>query len=322
MNQDKQQRLKICATDKGIITAAAMDQRGSLRKALKEAGYDASDQDLSDFKVQVSQVLTQHASAILLDPAYGMAAAKARRSGSGLLMSYEESGYDQTQPGRLPDLIPGMSVRRLRDSGTDAIKVLVYYDPFEDAAILEKKHAFVERVGAECEAEGMPFFLEPVSYNDKVSDKLELAKLKPEVLKLTVREFTKPQYRVDVLKLEFPVNVKHVEGLEAAKGNPAVYSKAEAADLVLAATAEATIPYIYLSAGVDMTQFAETLQFAGEAGDPYNGVLCGRATWKGGIAVFAKSGAAALKDWLEGEGVANIKMMNEVLASYAKPLSL
>jgi tagatose 1,6-diphosphate aldolase len=322
MNQDKITRIKTCANERGVITAAAMDQRGSLRKALKEAGYDASDQDLSDFKVQVSSVLTQHASAILLDPAFGQPAAKARRKGSGLLMSYEESGYDQTQPGRLPDLIPGLSVRRLRDSGTDAIKVLVYYDPFEDEGILEKKHAFVERLGAECEAEGMPLFLEPVSYNDKVSDKLELAKLKPEVLKRTVREFTKPQYRVDVLKLEFPVNVKHVAGLEAAKGNPTVYSKEEAADHVRAATAEASIPYIYLSAGVDMTQFAETLRFAGEAGDPYNGVLCGRATWKGGIAVFAKSGAAALKDWLEGEGVANIKMMNEVLDKYAKPLKL
>ncbi len=322
MNQDKIARIKTCANERGIITAAAMDQRGSLRKALKEVGYDASDQDLSDFKVQVSSVLTQHASAILLDPAFGQAAAKARRKGSGLLMSYEESGYDQTQPGRLPDLIPGLSVQRLRDTGTDAIKVLVYYDPFEDEAILEKKHAFVERLGAECEAEGMPLFLEPVSYNDKVSDKLELAKLKPEVLKRTVREFTKPQYRVDVLKLEFPVNVKNVAGLEAAKGNPTVYSKEEAADHVRAATAEATIPYIYLSAGVDMTQFAETLRFAGEAGDPYNGVLCGRATWKGGIAVFAKSGAAGLKDWLEGEGVANIKMMNEVLDKYAKPLKL
>lgn len=320
MNHDKLRRLKTCANAQGIITAAAMDQRGSLRKALEEQGCEARDQDLEVFKVQVSRVLSRYASAMLLDPVYGMPAAKARRPGSALLMSYEESGYDQTQPGRLPDLLPGQSVQRLRDSGAEAIKVLVYYNPFEDAAILEQKHAFVERLGAECLAENMPFFLEPMSYSDKVTDKLELAKQKPEVLKLTIREFSKPQYRVDVLKLEFPVNVKHVAGLEAAQGNPSVYSKEQAADYLREATAEASIPYIYLSAGVDMKQFAETLRFAGEAGDPYNGVLCGRATWKGGISVYAQRGAEALRDWLEDEGVKNITLMNEVLEHYAKPL--
>jgi tagatose 1,6-diphosphate aldolase len=65
----------------------------------------------------------------------------------------------------------------------------------------------------------------------------------------------------------------------------------------------------------------ESLAFAGEAGVPYNGVLCGRATWKGGIKVFAQKGEAALKEWLEHEGLANLKLLNDVLERYAKPVS-
>src|SRR5262245_66628231 len=91
---------------RGVIAAAAMDQRGSLRKALaKERGSDISDAMMEEFKILVAEVLTQHASAILLDPEWGLPAARKRAKGSGLLMAYEKTGYDAGTPGRLPDLL-------------------------------------------------------------------------------------------------------------------------------------------------------------------------------------------------------------------------
>jgi tagatose-1,6-bisphosphate aldolase len=60
---------------------------------------------LEEFKTAVTRVLTPYASAILLDPEYGLPAAKAARKNAGLLLAYENSGYDNTQPGRLPDLL-------------------------------------------------------------------------------------------------------------------------------------------------------------------------------------------------------------------------
>ena len=48
----------------------------------------------------MSRILTPHASAILLDPEYGLSAAKVRAKNAGLLLAYEKSGYDNTQPGR------------------------------------------------------------------------------------------------------------------------------------------------------------------------------------------------------------------------------
>ena len=72
-------------------------------------------------------------------------------------------------------------------------------------------------------------------------------------------------------------------------------------------------PFIYLSAGVSNAEFSETLELAGETGVKFNGVLCGRATWKEGIPVYAKQGAAAFRKWLETEGVKNIENVNQKL---------
>ena len=54
---------------------------------------------------------------------------------------------------------------------------------------------------------------------------------------------------------------------------------------------------------------------AAEAGTDYSGVLCGRATWKDGIPVYAKHGLKALEEWLQREGVRNINAVNARLQS-------
>ena len=45
----------------------------------------------------------------------------------------------------------------------------------------------------------------------------------------------------------------------------------------------------------------------------FNGVLCGRATWKDGIPIYAKQGAEAFRKWLQNEGVKNIGNVNDRL---------
>jgi tagatose 1,6-diphosphate aldolase len=106
--------------------------------------------------------------------------------------------------------------------------------------------------------------------------------------------------------------MKFVEGTKSHAGQTA-YTKKEAIDLFHKAAAAATKPFIYLSAGVSNAEFSETLELAGETGVKFNGVLCGRATWKEGIPIYAKQGAAAFRKWLETEGVANINNVNEKL---------
>jgi tagatose 1,6-diphosphate aldolase len=308
--------MKAVADGRGVIAAAAMDQRGSLQKALaKEKGGDVNDAMMQEFKSLVTEVLTSRASAILLDPEWGLPASRRRAKTAGLLLAYEKTGYDKTGPGRLPDLLDEWSVRRLKENGADCIKILLYYTPFDPKDVNDKKHAWVERIGDECRANDIPFFLEFVGYEEGADEKgLEFAKKKPEIVTASMREFTKDRYGVDVMKVEVPINMKFVEGAKAYAGQKA-YTRDEAKKLFLESAKAATKPFIYLSAGVSNSEFTESLALAGESGVRYAGVLCGRATWKDGIGVYAKDGAAAFRSWLESKGVENINNVNTALAT-------
>src|SRR5215471_19298119 len=315
--------MKAVSNPRGVIAAAAMDQRGSLQKSLaKEKGADISSAMMEEFKTIVTRVLTPYASAILLDPEFGLPASRSRARNAGLLLAYEKTGYDKTGPGRMPDLLDNWSVRRLKGAGADCVKVLLYYTPTDGPAINDKKHAWVERIGDECRANDIPFFLEFVAYEEGADEKgLEFAKNKPDMVIGSMAEFTKDRYGVDVLKVEVPVNMKFVEGAKSFAGQKA-YSKQEAMDLFRKAASVATRPFIYLSAGVSNAEFNESLALAAEAGVKFNGVLCGRATWKDGIPVYGKQGAKAFEQWLQSEGVQNISNVNEKLKAATSWFSL
>ncbi len=131
-----------------------------------------------------------------------------------------------------------------------------------------------------------------------------------------MEEFSKRVYAVDLLKVEIPVDLRYVEGSGVFAGT-SVYSRPEAVSSFRALSDVTSLPYTFLSGGVSTPQFVEALQLANEAGG-YAGILCGRATWKGGIQVYAREGRAALEDWLAVEGVGNLHALNVALA-HASP---
>lgn len=306
--------IKPLLNDKNYIAALAIDQRGALKRLL---GEDAKTEDLEQFKVHVSEELTPYASSILLDPEYGLPATKVRAKNAGLLLAYEKTGYDASEPGRLPDLLNVWSVKRLKEAGADAVKLLVYVDIDEDKAINDQKEAFVERVGAECVAEGLPLFLEIVSYdaNNADSGSEEYAKVKAHKVNEAMKKYSEPRFNVDVLKVEVPVNMNYVEGF----GEKALFTKEEAAQAFKKQAASTNLPYIYLSAGVSADLFQKTLYFAKESGSTFNGVLCGRATWRGATDHFSE-GEDAVVEWFRTEGKANIESLNKVLDETANPV--
>lgn len=315
LSEKKRKHLERLSNADGVIAALAIDQRGSIMKMMgKYKPEMANETAIEEFKCLVSEHLTPYASSILLDPEYGLPASKKRDEGAGLILAYEKTGYDATQTGRLPDLLDHWSGGRLAREGADAIKILLYYDVDEAEEINDIKHAFVERVGDECRALEIPYFLEIVSYDAQIDDvkSPEYAKVKPHKVIEAMRVFSKEHYHVDVLKVEVPVNMDYVEGY----GETVLYTKNEALSYFKEQSDATELPFIFLSAGVSAELFRKTLYFAKEAGSTFNGVLCGRATWKDAVQPYTEGGDIA-KDWLLTQGKCNMQELNEALKETA-----
>ncbi|WP_444335309.1 tagatose 1,6-diphosphate aldolase [Necropsobacter rosorum] len=310
MTISKQQRLNKLYGPEKIFRALAIDQRGALKSML---GENTTYAHIQTFKTLVSKELTPYASAILLDPEFGWAAAAVKDNNCGLIMAYEKTGYDKTKTGRFPDLIDGVSVKRLKEQGADAVKLLLYIDIDEDMRINDIKKAFVERVGSECLAEDMPFFLELLTYDHKISDKKQFAILKPHKVIDAMILFSDKRFNVDVLKVEVPVDMNYVEGFTT---GDELYSQKTAKEFFRAQSECTELPFIFLSAGVSPELFQSTLNFAKQAGSTFNGVLCGRATWAGSAEAFKHSEQQA-QHWLQQQGIKNIRALNNLLANTA-----
>jgi tagatose 1,6-diphosphate aldolase len=311
MSDVKAELLRALANDRGVIAALAMDQRSSLRRMLAAAAGAnlpaITDHQLAEFKLAVTRDLSPFASAILIDPEYGQDALAHRAKECGLLLTYESDGFENPRPHRMLQLMPEYSVRRLRSLGAQGIKILLSWAPDGDAASNDHKRVLIERIGAECEALAVPFFLEPVVYDPAGLSPHDPAflKQKPAWVARTMQEFSHDRYLVDVLKVEFPVGAAAVQS--------GVFSKAEALECYRRADACSTLPYIYLSAGVSSDEFTSTLQMAADSGARFSGVLCGRANWQGGAPAFVRGGAEALAEWLTTEGARNMAAVNDCL---------
>lgn len=319
LTDSKRKALIRLSNDNNIISAIAIDQRGSIKKMMnRENPEKVSYEDISEFKEIVSENLTQYSSAILLDTEYGLEAAKLRSGESGLLLAYEKTGFNPNEKGRIPKLEKNLSVKRLKEYGADAIKILIYYNIDDEDYINDEKKAFVERVGNECIGENIPFFMEIITYDNNIKDSKsrEFAKLKPRKVIETVKIFTDKRYGIDVLKLEVPVNMEYVEGFS----EDYVYTRKEALDYFKEQSDSTDLPFIFLSGGVSAELFQDTLRFAKKAGSTFNGVLCGRATWADGVGEYSKSYDDG-KNWLLNQGRKNMEDLNKVLNDTASPWS-
>ena len=319
LTEQKRRSMEQLSNDRGIISALAFDQRGALRKMMAQHQTEAPTvAQMEELKSLVSEELTKYASSILLDPEFGLPAVEVKDEKAGLLLAYEKTGYDASTTTRLPDCLVEWSAKRLKEQGADAVKFLLYYDVDSDEYTNLQKQAYIERIGSECVAEDIPFYLEILSYDETIADNssVEFAKVKPRKVIEAMKVFAQDRFNVDVLKVEVPVNMNFVEGFSTGE---VVYTKEEAAQYFRDQDAASPLPYIYLSAGVSSKLFQETLVFAAESGAKFNGVLCGRATWAGSVKVYIEEGPEAARQWLREEGFRNIDELNKVLETTATP---
>ncbi len=296
----------------------ATDQRGSLKRMIdSKSPDDVTSEEMKRVKMALIRNLAGkrspgRASGILVDPVYsyerGFLEACDIRADVGVLMGVEATGYGgEGEFGPQVRTFGGLdaegAVMKVKTRGAAAVKMLVYYHP--DGPTRKHQENMVKAVGRACERFEIPLLLETVSHSleggpHKKKDPKEFSKTKPWIAVETARELTKPEYCVDILKAEFPLNLRYAEEL-GQDPSEACKQLDEASQ----------IPWVILSAGVDFEEFVENLKYAVENGA--SGFLCGRAIWKEAV------GRDDMDEFLLETGVRRLNQLVDIAEKDAKP---
>ena len=303
--------LQQLADSKGIMTMCAIDHRGALKQAMSEKNPAAVNyQDIVDFKLDLCQAVAPFASAILLDPEYGVGQAIAAGllpGPKGLLVSMEKTGYSGDSTARITELLPGWSVRKAKRMGASAVKLLIYFRPdLKDVA--SKQLDLVARLAAQCIIEDIAFLVEPVSYPIEEKERInqggtsskKFAEIKPGLVIETARQIT--ALPIDVLKAEFPADIKFEQ------------DEGKLLGLCQELNQASRLPWVLLSAGVDFNSFQKQVEIACKAGA--SGFLAGRALWQEGAQIRSRE---KRMNFFQNTAAPRLKELAEIADSYGKP---
>ena len=290
--------LKRTSNDHHVFTIVAFDQRGSYTQMLPEG---TSYETAVAIKEDVIDALSPLASAILLDPDYGLSPAQRLHRTCGLLMALEQTGYSGDSTYRHTELYPDWSVAQIKRMGASAVKLLVYYNP-NAGELAEEIEALSRQVSEQCLAQDIAYFLEPVTYStdrNVPKSSMAFAQRRPELICETARRLgaTGP----DVLKLEFPIDGNFDD-------DQAHWLKA-----CEAVSAAAPVPWVLLSAGVEFPVFEQQVKIACQGGA--SGFLGGRAIWKESVPMSESD----RRDYLANLGVKRLKKLIEISNAFARP---
>lgn len=288
LSPGKYRRLKRLSDSEDRFSMLAVDQRGSLRRMFARRHGTESSEVTPDQLRQVKRVVTRAVapmvSGLLTDPLYGYPASfDILPASTGVLLSGEQTGYvTAREEERRTCLLEEWSPQRALRTGGDAVKLLVYHHPDVSAETHRHEQEIVASMGEACEEAGIPFILEIVTYpvGEAAREPAVHARQKPELVVDAAETFSDPTYKVDVLKLEFPANLKFVDAYQDAPfgAGEAVYDRKTVEQACERLDRAARVPWVILSSGVGIDEFIETLKFANGAGA--SGFLCGRAVWK------------------------------------------
>jgi tagatose 1,6-diphosphate aldolase len=177
----------------------------------------------------------------------------------------------------------------------------------------------VQEVGEACAKADVPFVLEIVTYAVDGTPKAsaDYARLKPEYVLDATKVYTDPRFQVDLMKLEFPADLKYVAEYRdtAYASGQVVHDLDEVREACRAVDDASQVPWVILSAGVQDDEFVENIRLTCEAGA--SGFLCGRAVWKEIVDVSPDENA--MRRLMETEGRARFARFCAAAAN-ARPL--
>lgn len=304
------------ADQHGRFKMTAVDQRPPIKKPIAEKRglKEAPWADVAGFKELLIDTLQRESSAMLLDPHFAYPrGVMLLQPAKGLILTLEDSIFEETPGGRLSREIDDWSVEKIKRVGGDAVKVLAWHRPDADRNVIEKQKDFVARVGDACAKYDLPYVFELLVYPlpkdaEQTRDYVEMKTKRPNLVVESVETFADPKYGVDLFKLESPLAAEDTPGVDG--------ENADAAQKWFDALDEAAgRPWVMLSAGAGMTEFRRILTHAYRAGA--SGYLAGRAIWLKAFGAFPDW--AAMRAGLEGEAADYMRALNDLTDAEATP---
>lgn len=288
LSAGKLRHLTTLADADGIFRMIAVDQRPPLIRAIAQAEgvpeEDVTYEQIANVKTLLTRVLAPDASAVLIDPVWTHPHALIDIPGTtGLLSTLEDHAFEVKEGERYSRTIEGWSVAKIKRTGAAGVKVLAWHRPGLSSAAAEHQDALVMEVGTACREHDIPFVLELLIYPEEgeETDTLAYAKAKPERVLASVEHFSDDAFGVDLLKLEFPCDLKHTaeyaSGAFDGQAREAAYDLQDVAAYLADMHKETNVPWVLLSAGVGPREFFRNLELAFAAGA--SGFLAGRAVW-------------------------------------------
>jgi len=273
------------ADARGLFKMTAVDQRPPIKNPIAQARglAEAPWGDVAGFKALLIEELQATSSAMLLDPHFAYPAAISFFDpAKGLILTLEDSRFQDTAGGRLSSEIDDWSVEKIKRVGGDAVKVLTWYRPDADREVCQAQKDFARRIGEACHRHDIPYVFELLVYPlardaEQTSDYVEMKTKKPELVLESVETFAAPEYGIDIFKLESPMPAEDVPGVDGE-------GAAEAQRWFDALGQAAGRPWVMLSAGAGKADFRRILSHAFEAGA--SGYLAGRAIWLDAFQAF------------------------------------
>ena len=303
---------KLC-NDQSHLQMLAIDQRPPIFNLIKERKKRYTYKDVVDFKKNISLNLSQHSTAILMDPVYSVPNLIPSSKSKGLIITLEDHDFIERGKGRYSKNIKNWTVEKIKRIGGDAVKVLAWYRPDADQKSIKHQKKYIETIGKQCEKYDIPFLLELLVYPFKNETgyskdyKEQLDKNQNHVIN-SVKEFSKEKYKVDIFKLESPVDSSQLQNSKFNKATEDAFKQLS--------RATRNIPWVMLSSGMSKKSFLNCLKLAYKNGA--SGYLAGRTIWLDAFKDYPNYKKITAK--LGNESVRYVKKLNELTKKNAQSL--
>ncbi len=321
---NKARRVRALADALGVVRILALDHEASLERQLRARG-PANNSDVVAFKRLILDALTTSVSGVVLDPVSFLACKASIPPAVGVLLKAEQSWMAVTSAGdRITVVNPEWTVARIAETGADGVKLMLYYHPDGTPEVLGRQRELAQEIGELCAQFELAFVLEPIGYplpdderGDGEAAEANRARRRPGVVVESAAEFARSRYRADLIKIDFPVDLRYVDVYSARFGNSRrpIYDLPAVRRTCRSLARSCDVPWVLMSSGASNGEFTEYVRLGVEAGA--SGFICGAALWSPAVERYPDK--LGIEQALVGECRQNLVNIEDALSAARPP---